>query len=181
MGRYHDYLSSDRCRSGGAVLRACPRRNRDRGAVFALDPAAARSRSGKRAFRTNKRSGCATALPPLGAWYRPIRQLAGSKAQLPMVRAGYRSASAMLAMQGMQILAAHRIRRAGIHFRDVPLECLLDSAVRRRRRLSPSGTLAGVESSSASTSACAWRCRTLWTCSSFASRPGWAWIRPSCA
>jgi tight adherence protein C len=29
---------------------------------------------------------------------------AGSKAQLPMVRAGYRSASAMLAMRGMQIL-----------------------------------------------------------------------------
>jgi len=28
----------------------------------------------------------------------------GSKAQLPMIRAGYRSASAMLAMQGMQIL-----------------------------------------------------------------------------
>ena len=30
--------------------------------------------------------------------------VAGSKAQLPMLRAGYRSASAIQAMQGMQIL-----------------------------------------------------------------------------
>ena len=43
-------------------------------------------------------------LAAVGNLVSPTPVLAGSKAQLPMVRAGYRSASSMMAMQGIKIL-----------------------------------------------------------------------------
>jgi tight adherence protein C len=43
-------------------------------------------------------------LAAVGGLISSTPAVAGSKAQLPMVRAGYRSASAMMAMQGMKIL-----------------------------------------------------------------------------
>jgi tight adherence protein C len=43
-------------------------------------------------------------LAAVGSLVSPTPALAGSKAQLPMVRAGYRSASSMMAMQGLKIL-----------------------------------------------------------------------------
>ena len=43
-------------------------------------------------------------LAAVGGLISATPAVAGSKAQLPMVRAGYRSASAMMAMQGMKIL-----------------------------------------------------------------------------
>ena len=55
-------------------------------------------------FADKQKGRVRDALAAVGGLISSTPAVAGSKAQLPMVRAGYRTASAMMAMQGMKIL-----------------------------------------------------------------------------
>jgi tight adherence protein C len=55
-------------------------------------------------FADKQKGRVRDSLAAVGSLVTPAAAQAGSKAQLPMVRAGYRTASAMMAMQGLKIL-----------------------------------------------------------------------------